>query len=84
MNSADRYYFHVWEQSRVHKDIEGVELPDLRAAWKEVLRVDQELRSDPAGISNMWLEVADSLNRTVLVAPVGETHEHGSGLKARP
>ena len=85
MNSADRFYFHVWEQTRLHEDSEGVELPDLHAAWEEVLRVDKELRSDPPGIANVWLEVADSKHRTVFVAPVGGTSAHNhTGSRTAP
>jgi hypothetical protein len=74
MTSHRRFYFHVWDQGRLYRDSEGVELSDLRAAWEELTRVDHELRSEPGGISNVWFEVADSHDRTVLVMPVGFRH----------
>jgi hypothetical protein len=71
MTSPNRYYFHLWAQDRFYDDSDGVELPDLHAAWDELIRVDHELRSEPTGMSNVWIEVADGTNRTVLVVPVG-------------
>ena len=73
MTSPCRYYFHLWAQDRFYEDSDGVELPDLHAAWNELIRVDQELRSEPTGMSNVWIEVADAHKRTVLVVPVGGT-----------
>jgi hypothetical protein len=74
MSSLNRFYFHVWAEDSLYKDSEGVELSDLHAAWRELIRVDHELRSEPPGIFNVWFEVADGDSRTVLVMPVGGRH----------
>ena len=67
-----RYYFHLRNQEDLLEDHEGMDLPDLKAALEEALRVDQDLALDPAGIYDLEFGITDSTGKTLLKVPVQE------------
>ena len=68
-----RYYFHLHSQEGLLvEDHEGMDLPDLKAALEEALRVDRDLTLDPAGLYGLEFEITDSTGKPLLKVPVQE------------
>ena len=68
-----RYYFHLHSQEGLLvEDHEGMDLPDLKAALEEALRVDRDLTLDPAGLYGLEFEITDSAGKPLLKVPVQE------------
>jgi hypothetical protein len=49
-----------------------MDLPDLKAALEEALRVDRDLTLDPAGLYGLEFEITDSAGKPLLKVPVQE------------
>ncbi len=73
-----RYFFHLSNKDILLEDCEGRDLPDLRAALEEVLKVHGELGQDLSEAYGLEFVVADSQGRTLLKVPVLERPEHSS------
>ena len=68
-----RYFFHLHSQEGLLvEDHEGMDLPDLKAALEEALRVDRDLTLDPAGLYGLEFEITDSAGKPLLKVPVQE------------
>ncbi len=68
-----RYYFHLHSQEGLLvEDHDGMDLPDLKAALEEALRVDRDLTLDPAGLYGLEFEITDSAGKPLLKVPVQE------------
>ena len=68
-----RYFFHLHSQEGLLvEDDEGMDLPDLKAALEEALRVDRDLTLDPAGLYGLEFEITDSAGKPLLKVPVQE------------
>ena len=70
-----RYYIDVRSTFGLHEDMDGVEVPDLRAAHDKALEVGRKLRERWTEIpfearDYIFVEVVDESLRTVLKVPL--------------
>ena len=72
------HYFHIRDERGLIEDKEGIELPDLHAAFQETLRSVREFTRDTSPPTSMQIEIADEAGRIVLKVPLGRP----SGLAA--
>ena len=76
-----RFYFHLRDHEYLHEDTEGMDLPDIQAAFAEVLKSEQELASEPLGTAGIEFEITDISGRTIFKVPVSRNQQ--SGLRAQ-
>jgi hypothetical protein len=67
------YYFHIRDERGLVEDPDGIELLDMDALLREVIRSANELARDATAHPGMRFEITDVSGRTVLVAPVQES-----------
>jgi hypothetical protein len=84
-----RYFFHFRDGNVVEHDEDGLEMPDLDAAYLEAFEAAKEMWIE--GIRNMrnpsqqQIEVADSHGGTLLIVPFKEVTDSLKGVpKALP
>jgi hypothetical protein len=65
-----RYFFHLRGDDLVVEDVEGMDLPNLHAALKEVERANREIASDGTGVHGPAFEIATREGRVLLKVPV--------------
>jgi hypothetical protein len=73
-----RYFFHLSNKDILLEDCEGRDLPDLRAALEEVLKVHQELGPDLSEAYGLEFVVSDCQGRALLKVPFPETRQRSS------
>lgn len=67
------YYFHIRDERGLVEDPDGIELSDMDALLREVVRSANELACDATAHPGIRFEITDVNGRTVLVAPVQES-----------
>jgi hypothetical protein len=72
-----RYYLHLRDSDGLGEDPEGIELPDVDAAYAEALRVAREMRLLWADMplearKELAFEIADETGNTLLTVPFSE------------
>ncbi len=72
-----RYYIDVRSTFGLHEDMDGVEVPDLRAAHDKALEVGRKLRErwteiPPEARHDIIVEIVDEGFRTLLTLPLSE------------
>ena len=81
------YYFHTTNGRRFFRDLEGVELRDLRAARDYAVEDARDvIRQNPLG-DHAWadwtFEITDECDRYLLTVPFSEAEDDGIGRSAK-
>jgi hypothetical protein len=71
------YRLHLRRGHELQEDLDGIDLPDLDAAYSEAVRVARELRElwnrlPDSVLNGMAIEVADEANQMVLTVPFSD------------
>jgi hypothetical protein len=66
----DLYYFHIRDELGVIEDLDGIELPTLRALIREAIRSADEFLNETTLPHKMRFEIMDAQGRPVLVMPL--------------
>src|SRR5215213_3986621 len=78
------YFFHLRGKHILLEDCEGTDLPDLRAALKQILHARSELAAElDGGEDDLAFEVTASSRRLLLKVPVSMGRK-GSSFAAQP
>jgi hypothetical protein len=83
-----RYYFNLRDQNRIDPDEDGLELPDLDAAYLETFEAAKEMWGEAIrkmrNPSQQRFEISDAEGTTLLVVPFMEVLESLKGVPRPP
>ena len=82
------YFFHITNGTRAFRDLEGVDLPDVRAAHDYALADARDMmKRDRSGCEDwsVWtFEIVDEFGRYALTVPFSEAEDGGNRDGAKP
>ncbi len=64
------YQFHIRDQHGLILDEDGVELPDVLAAFREAVRSANEFFADASASTDMIFEITDEAGHLVVALPI--------------
>jgi hypothetical protein len=83
-----RYFFHFHDGNLLEPDEDGLEMPDLDAAYLEAFEAAKEIWIDAIRTmhnpSRERFEVADDSGNTLLIVPLNEVMESLKGVSKPP